>query len=602
MVLILIKNKEMKYIYSLLVFFLFSIFSFGQTAINRTLPSVNSALHMEASDKGKGMLIPRLTQAQRNAIVTTQAEDGLTIYNIDEDCLNYWSKIDNQWKSVCGKTGKSEFTITDCNKIKVYGIYKDKTPLSNEHFITMEVDVKKIGTYSIMASSTPYNGYYYAISGEFLSTGKYTINVPAAGEPMNFGTDTFKVYLNDQDANGPEPACTFKVKVEDIRIKPDFRMRCGDTKVFGVYKLDQTLDQSHYIEVTIDAEASAMGATLVVQTNEVDGIYFKGSEEITKTRQTIRLQGYGVSNTTSVKNFTIKTNSTLTNAVCYVNVRVLIPRKKIVSIGTSPNGYGYNFSGRAASNKLVTEIRNYGNLPTSVIGYEGNMVIEDGSNSPSINSLKGWMEGSNPIDILIIGYSWTMNEAAAEVIGNYLLKGGVVLAYCESNAGMQTLMAKLTGGNTVKAQNGGTAGTLYRFSNIDDPILNGPFGDIRGKLWGEDASTTTTLVNVDTSSIMVYSDAYNWSTGTMTRKGGLTAFRHKDFNLIWTGDGGFNSNHAGASNTICPFKLDDNNYPIPKSSFGNGTNKSPVYNAIFTANAFAWALMQSEKNGINSNK
>ncbi|WP_121966231.1 hypothetical protein [Myroides sp. N17-2] len=593
----------MKYIYSLLVFFLFSIFSFGQIAVNRTLPSVNSALHVEASAKGKGMLIPRLTEAQRNAIVTTQSEDGLTIYNIDEDCLNYWNKIDNQWKSVCGKVGKSEFTITDCNKIKVYGIYKDKIPLSNEHFITMEVDVKKIGTYSIMASSTPHNGYYYAVSGEFLSIGKYTINVPAAGEPMNFGTDTFKVYLNDLDANGLQPACTFKVKVEDTRIKPDFRMRCGDTKVVGVYKLDQPLDQSHYIEVTIDADASAMGATLVIETNEVDGIYFKGSEEITKTRQVIRLQGYGVSNTTSIKKFTIKTNSTLTNAVCYANVRVLIPTKRIVSIGIGKNGFGYNWSGpSSASNKLVAEIRNYGNLPTSVIGYEGKIVIEDGGATASVAKLTEWLEGPNPIDILILGYDWNMNAKEAEVVGNYLLKGGVVLAYCESNSGMTALMAKLTGGNSVTAVKGGTAGTIYKFSNIDDPILNGPFGDIRGKQWGEDASRTTTLVGVDTSSIMVYSDAYNWSSDAMTSKGGLTAFRHKDFNLIWTGDGGFNSDNGGVSNTICPFKLDANNYPIAKPVYGNGKLKLPVYNSVFTANAFAWALMQAEKNGINSNK
>lgn len=595
----------MKYIYSLLVFFLFSIFSFGQIAVNRTLPSVNSALHVEASAKGKGMLIPRLTEAQRNAIVTTQAEDGLTIYNIDEDCLNYWNKIDNQWKSVCGKVGKSEFTITDCNKIKVYGFYKDKIPLSNEHFITMEVDVKKIGTYSIMASSTPHNGYYYAVSGEFLSIGKYTINVPAAGEPMNFGTDTFKVYLNDLDANGLQPACTFKVKVEDIRIKPDFRMRCGDTKVVGVYKLDQPLDQSHYIEVTIDADASAMGATLVIETNEVDGIYFKGSEEITKTRQVIRLQGYGVSNTTSIKKLTIKTNSTLTNAVCYANVRVLIPTKRIMSIGTGKNGYGYNWSGpNSASNKLVAEIRNYGNLPTSVIGYEGKIVIEDGTDTPSIAKLKEWMEGANPIDILIIGYSWTMDKNAAEVIGNYLLKGGVVLAYCESNAGMTALMAKLTGGNSVGSEKGGGAGSLYKFSNIDDPVLNGPFGDVRGKYWGEDATRTTTLFNVDTSSVMVYSDAYSWSQNLMPtkEKGGLTAFRHKDFNLIWAGDGGFNSNNNLQEVTICPFKLDANNYPIPKYGYGNSAAKATVYNAIFTANAFAWALMQAEKNGINSNK
>lgn len=592
----------MKNIILLIVAFCMAHIGIAQTGVNTSDVSKNAALHIEALNNNQGMLIPRLTEVERDQIPATDKEDGLTVYNTTENCLNYWSKLESEWKSICGKISKADFTITNCNNIGVFGIYEDNVALDNSHFITMEVEVKKIGTYTIMASSAPYNGYYYATSGEFLSLGKYTIHIPAAGQPIKFGTDNFKVSLNDVEKNGAAEACTFEVRVEDSRIKPDFSMRCVDTKVRGVYKIDQPLKEGeHYMEMIIDANQEAIGSTLVIQTNEIDGIYFKASEEIKMTRQTIRLQGYGVPSSTDLKKFTITSNSTLTAAVCYANVRVVIPKKRMLTIGSARNGYGYNFSGTAASNKLITSENNYGQSETSVVGFEGWGEIKNGTNSPSTANLKTWLLGPDPYDILIIGYSWTMGVDAAEVIADYLVRGGVVLAYSESNDGMTRLMSKITGNNYSSGGDGSGAGTIYKFSSIDDPVLNGPFGDVRGKYWGEDASHTTILQGLDTGNLIIYSDGYNWSNKTTTRAG-ISSFRHKDYNLIWVGDGGFNSNLDKLSVTICPFWLDSENYPIPKEKYGNGAFQPQVHNAIFTANAVGWAIEQAEKNGINSNK
>ncbi|MBL7878960.1 MAG: hypothetical protein JNN23_03700, partial [Chryseobacterium gambrini] len=80
----------------------------GAVGINTSSPNTNSVLDIVSGNSNKGILIPRLTETQRNAIVINSAnDDGLTVYNTTEDCLNYWSLADNEWKSVCGQIGKS---------------------------------------------------------------------------------------------------------------------------------------------------------------------------------------------------------------------------------------------------------------------------------------------------------------------------------------------------------------------------------------------------------------------------------------------------------------------------------------------------------------
>ncbi len=60
-------------------------------------PAANAILEMVSTNKG--VLFPRMTQAQRNAIASPGC--GLHIYNTDEQCLNYWDCNKNLWNSYC---------------------------------------------------------------------------------------------------------------------------------------------------------------------------------------------------------------------------------------------------------------------------------------------------------------------------------------------------------------------------------------------------------------------------------------------------------------------------------------------------------------------
>ena len=57
-------------------------------SIGRSAPDPSAVLHVDAPESNKGMLIPRLTQLQRNNIATPA--DGLIIYNINREAFNYY--------------------------------------------------------------------------------------------------------------------------------------------------------------------------------------------------------------------------------------------------------------------------------------------------------------------------------------------------------------------------------------------------------------------------------------------------------------------------------------------------------------------------------
>lgn len=67
---------------------------------NAGVPDADAALDIESTTKG--ILIPRMTTAQRDAIPTPN--QGLTIYNTDNQCLEWWDISltgTNKWNSYC---------------------------------------------------------------------------------------------------------------------------------------------------------------------------------------------------------------------------------------------------------------------------------------------------------------------------------------------------------------------------------------------------------------------------------------------------------------------------------------------------------------------
>lgn len=594
----------MKRIHLLFMLIAFSLSTFAQVGINTEQPTEYTALHVSerniltnsTPDSYNGIIIQRYTEEERDNQLTPNMgtnQNSLMIYNTTEDCYNYWNNIDKEWKSLCGSLGKSQFTF-DCSSISIIGSYIKGKSLTNSNYINIPVTVTKPGEYNVTITTT--NGYSFQGKGTFLNSGTYTIQVTGQGTPIEAQTDNLTINANDV-----EISCTPVKTITVMSASGQYTLSCGSAIVNGVYKVGTALTTSNTI--TLPVNVATLGS-YTITTNTVDGISFTGSGVFTATgSQNVTLNGTGTPTSTTTKKMTITSDSQgAVSTTCNVDVIVVIPGKRLLTIGNSPNGYGYNFSGTAASNKLITTPANYGALANSVVKYDGWTQIINGGGSPNATQLTNWTTGSDPVDIIVIGFDWGANAAEAQIIANYLAKGGVVLAFVESGTGSQNILRAVFDGS-VTTTSVNSAGALYKLPLTNDAILNGPFGDIRGMQWGEDASSTEYALGLPTSGITVYSGDTNISTATPTGNvGRVTGFKHNTLNFIWMGDGGFNSNDGGTSNTICPFYLNSSNFPIPKPNYGNGATayRMNVYNSIFTANAFAWAIERAEHNGINT--
>ncbi|MCE4065277.1 hypothetical protein LXM63_09215 [Chryseobacterium gleum] len=566
----------------------------GSVGINTVTPNANSVLDVVSGENNKGILVPRLTEAQRNAITINPATDnGLTIYNVTESCYNYWSLADNEWKSVCGQMGKSAFTI-DCTTTKVMGTYIQNKELTASNYLTVKVNVTKIGSYTIAGTTS--NGYNFYGTGVFLSTGMQTVSIPGQGVPGLVQADSVQLFANETNVT-----CNPAIIINVLNSSGTYSVSCGSATVNGVYTKGVALTGSNTI--TLPVVVSAVGSYSVT-TNTVDGISFAGSGTFTSTgNQSIILYGTGSPTSTDNKIMTITANSADGASTCNVTVEITIPIKKVLHIGAE-SMYGYSaFTGPSRS--LMDSSTNFGAIATSVVKSGGFIHTSLGA-SPSSSELLTAL--SSKPDIVIMGYPYFPDTTAAGYIADYLNKKGVVIAFQDDLSSLN-IMRAIFSDPSISTSSGGGAGSVYALPNIDDPILNGPFGDIRGKNWGESASTTVTILGL-TSGFIPYSYAQPIN-NTITRTG-ISGLRHSSLYFIWFGDGGFLSNeNADGSEYVHilrePFVAPSSGgyFPVEKSSYGyagNGytTGGMQVQNSILFANMLAWAIKQAESNGINT--
>ena len=220
-----------------------------------------------------------------------------------------------------------------------------------------------------------------------------------------------------------------------------------------------------------------------------------------------------------------------------------------------------------------------------------------------------------PVDIVYIGWTgthaaksdWVPTTAQMALLKEYLEKGGIIIVNNECNAFNEPFLRGIFGNDDIEMTTGdhNPAGSVYQFENMpSDPILNGPFGNLAGLYWGEDASNTVYASDLPMEDIVLYSNNKNHcSPASQPVVGSATLFRHRTLPLIWSGDGGFTSGkNDDPVKTYYPFKTESKtingslhtNYPISKQPYGV-TTYYPVLNSVFTANALAWCIKTAEE-------
>lgn len=405
--------------------------------------------------------------------------------------------------------------------------------------------------------------------------------------------------------NGTEWQC--------LNNKSSYTIDCNSVKPKGVYWNEQPVNPNqHYLIMDLITKDDDVGKFYHIKTDVIDGISFEGKGLITQSgKQTVHIPAKGTPANTKNKHFTITTNSTA-NPTCSFVLYIVIPSKRILSVGTGNTALHNNKD--YGTGKLFNNPLNFGIREESTFRVEAPEIFTIDRSSINASHLQPYLEPTTgkPVDIVFFTYNSDLYGLEASVmLANYVRKGGVVIFNNEhmndhSNAGNKFIEyvfaeAIQAGAIITPVDNAVAAGNsvVYQLPTNDDITLNGPFGDIRGKYIGEDRGWSDGFSSLPQSEIEWSFSAYDHS----SNKGNTNitmGFKAKNFNLIWCGDGGIGSGTGTTSATSYPVSLDSEFRPITRQSYGEGSYKKPVENARYVANIFCWAFQQSEFNGINT--
>ena len=432
-----------------------------------------------------------------------------------------------------------------------------------------------------------------------------------------------------------------KIVVQQKCYDVKYTVDCSSIVVNGLFKRGITLNPSeHYITLSIIADNRGMqGRSFIIETTDPynHGIRFRAEDSFDFTGipegeplriNNIRLNGSGTLQSNAlVRSFSLPiiSDSPL-HSSCKANIRLVIPHMNIMVLADPGIDFGYsiaNISG--GSGKIFNSPNNFGPNENSILMVEGFTYIS----SPSDNivtftgDLHKWITGigndGKIADIVYMAdYTLFMNNTTVNLLVDYMDKGGVVVIFNEESTVTNFINAAL-GVNTITITEHGRGGSVYPFPanpvfGLDtngvqevlrqfegDPIMNGPFGDVRDKQWGADINRTVTLSGLPQSpNLAVYSYEADISTNNPAMNiNNVTGFKYEseNRNMVWFGDAGFMTSYNGALsnyNNSCPLGWNTVTlFPEPKSGYGH-TNRWPVYNSIVFCNIMAWAIELSD--------
>lgn len=433
---------------------------------------------------------------------------------------------------------------------------------------------------------------------------------------------------------------TIPVRVEQSYVNFRYTINCATVNVNGTYTAGSALTTSNTISLTLVAEdPSIIGKKYIIETEDLTGdhgISFRVEGTFTAQTMNVVLAGSGTLSSSATEPFVLRINSNSSNgAFCEATIIPVGRKMNILVLGNISNAYGYAISRlNGGAGQVFNYPGNFGSNNNSIvkmpeINYITSASYAFGQNSDPYKWVTGLGNEGKIADLVYFSYPAYISDAGARLLMEYLDKGGVVVAFLQEALSEQTIARYLFNNNSITSQDGGAAGHVFPFPAHPilvgqgteaqreilrkfegDPIVNGPFGDVRDKQWGEDASVTRALSNFPATdpNVTIYSYARNISTtGTVSTSTNVTGYKYESAtrNLVWFGDGGFMSSDydplypyngvpTNTSNIICPFKWDAATmFPIPKPNYGVSSVRWDVYNSIAFCNIMAWAVEKS---------
>lgn len=459
----------------------------------------------------------------------------------------------------------------DCNAITVNGTYNQDEPMTALHTVTLKVNVEATGDTSIQTNTI---GGVYFTSGplSFDELGPRDVVLSAVGTPTMPGTNTYTL----NPATGLVGTCSFDIDV--VRKPVVYNLVCASLVVHGKYAPNIPMTAAN--TMVLNANVEYIG-TYSITTNAVNGVTFTGSGSFTSTGlQEIVLTATGTPVNGGIHRYTITSNSTVGGTTCNVNIEFVYRKMNVLGLGGGTYQPG-TASNTQTSRAVLQAVANFGTNGT--VKADGLTIVNGGTNQGA--ALRNLINNSK-IDIIVIGYNYTPTAASISILEDFVKNKKGVLIHSQENdaAGTRNLINAIAYSASTSVAGTGTT-YVNPILNLDDPILNGAFGDVRSKYSGSDVNNSYYVTGFSGDFINL---AYQ--NGNQARSWML---KHKTLGYVYIGDSGWTSGDArNSSNTIWPAAMSSGGTPISKAYYGGVT----VYNSILYANTMAWAIQYAQKN------
>lgn len=302
----------------------------GNVGVNTTTPDAV----LEVYSTTKGVLVPRLTTAQRDAMVSplnpaNKVQEGTIIYNLDQHCLQYNVAPTGTTPNWVGYGCAGSITTLNCAGATTTGTLTSGTAASGVSSSVPYTGGNGVSYAAQTVTSTGVTGLTATLAAGNFASGAGSLTYDIAGTPSGAGTASFAINIGGQ-------SCTLTRTVAAI-------MFSKVTKYNGVSVINNQ-------GIGYNGEAIPASSTIEIEVNVTDATPYSFTATDATTGLTYSASGNfttsGTKLVTLINNGTSiawdkygTINMTLTGAN---NTLALAPRIDIKSIPTTHTDWTYN--------------------------------------------------------------------------------------------------------------------------------------------------------------------------------------------------------------------------------------------------------------------
>lgn len=184
----------------IIIVFFYSLPTYSQVVIGGLIPDSSAMLDIHSNSRG--LLLPRMTQGQRDSIISPA--EGLQIYNLTSHCLelNVGSPMEPIWVKIdC----QGLIDSLDCSNVIVSIGLTVHTPANHRKF-SIQYFGSNGGAYPAkVIHSTGVEGVTAELKQGYFFLGSYTLEFELSGIPQDSGVAVFAIKIGDNTCNAELP-------------------------------------------------------------------------------------------------------------------------------------------------------------------------------------------------------------------------------------------------------------------------------------------------------------------------------------------------------------------------------------------------------------